>query len=94
MNIIVADKVWIATALPHRRLPDRDDVTVREIARQARTEKIADGPLHTGVRACLHCVANKAPNLGRYRMLEVLVMQMRNRRRGPDAPLQVGDRGV
>ena len=67
----VADEVWIATALLHRRHPDRDDFTVREIVRQAETEKIADGPLHPGVQvhACLRCVANKAPNPGRYRML-------------------------
>ena len=67
----VADEVWIATALLHRRHPDRDDFTVREIVRQAETEKIADGPLRPGVQvhACLHCVANKAPNPGRHRTL-------------------------
>ena len=71
MNIRVADEVWIATALLHRRHPDRDDFAVREIVRQAETEKIADGPLRPGVQvhAYLHCVANKAPNPGRYRML-------------------------
>ena len=67
----VADEVWIATALLHRRHPDRDDFTVREIVRQAETEKIADGPLRPGVQvhAYLHCVANKAPNPGRHRTL-------------------------
>ena len=71
MKIRVADEVWIVTALLHRRHPDRDDFTVSEIVRQAETEKVADGPLRAGVRSHVyqHCVANKAPNSGRYRML-------------------------
>lgn len=71
MKTRVADEAWIATALLHRRHPDRDDFTVREIVRQAEVEKVAGGPLRPGVQAhvYLHCVANKAPNPGRYRML-------------------------
>ena len=71
MKTHVADEAWIATALLHRRHPDRDDFTVREIVRQAEVEKVAGGPLRPGVQAhvYLHCVANKAPNSGRYRML-------------------------
>ena len=73
MKTRVADEVWIATALLHRRHSDRDDFTVGEIVRQAEAEagKAADGPLRPGVQvhAYLHCVANKAPNPGRHRML-------------------------
>ena len=71
MKTRVADEVWIATALLHRRYPDRDDFTVAEIVRQAEAEKVAAGPLRTGVQshAYQHCVANKAPDSGRYRML-------------------------
>ena len=73
MKTRVADEVWIATALLHRRYSDRDDFTVGEIVRQAEAEagKATDGPLRPGVQvhAYLHCVANKAPNPGRHRML-------------------------
>ena len=71
MTTLVADEVWIATALLHRRYPDRDDFTVTEIVRQAEAEKVADGPLRAGIQphAYQHCVANRAPNSGRYRML-------------------------
>ena len=71
MTTRVADEVWIVTALLHRRHPDRDDFTVAEIVRQAEAEKVADGPLRAGVRTHIyeHCVANKAPGSGRYRML-------------------------
>lgn len=71
MKIRVADEVWIATALLHRQHPDRVDFAVREIVRQAEAEKIADGPLRAGIlpHAYQHCVANKAPASGRYRML-------------------------
>ena len=71
MKVRVADEVWIATALLHRRHPDRDDFAVGEIVRQAEIERVADGPLRTGVQSHVyqHCVANKAPDSGRYRML-------------------------
>lgn len=71
-KILVADEVWVATALLHLRNPDQGDFAVREIVRQAETEKIAGpAPLRPGVQihAYLHCVANKPPNPARYRML-------------------------
>lgn len=70
--IRVADEVWIAAALLHRRHPERDDFTVAEIVRRAEAEKVTgEGRLRPGVQvhAYLHCVANRAPNPGRYRML-------------------------
>lgn len=66
----VADETWIATALLHREFPEREDFTAKEIEERARVENIT-GELRKGVyvHAVLHCVANKAPNPGRYRML-------------------------
>ena len=71
-KVRVADEVWIATALLHRQHPDRDDFTVGEIVRRAEAENVTGAEsLRPGVQvhAYLHCVANKAPNPGRYRML-------------------------
>jgi hypothetical protein len=66
----VADEVWIATALLHRELPDREDFSVAEIVERARQEALV-GKLRPGVyvHAVQHCVANRPPNPGRYRML-------------------------
>ncbi|MGO9338308.1 MAG: hypothetical protein ACLPY1_12450 [Terracidiphilus sp.] len=66
----VADEVWIATALLHRENPSREDFAVEEIVERAREEKICE-VLRPGVyiHAQMHCVANRAPNPGRYRML-------------------------
>lgn len=71
MNTLVADEVWIATALLHRQHPERSDFTVGETVRQAEAAKVAGSPLRPGVQvhAYLHCVANKVPNSGRHRML-------------------------
>ena len=71
MNTLVADEVWIATALLHHQHPERSDFTVGEIVRQAEEAKVAGSPLRPGVQvhAYLHCVANKVPNSGRHRML-------------------------
>ncbi len=66
----VADEVWIATAVLHRRHPGRENFTVQEIVEQAASENIS-GRLRQGVsvHAYLHCVANLAPNPATYRML-------------------------
>ena len=68
--IRVADEVWIATALLHRENPDRQDFTIREIVHRANQENLY-GSLRPGVivHASMHCVANKEPNPGNYRML-------------------------
>lgn len=68
--IKVADEVWIVTALLHRELPERTDFTVEEIVDRARREGI-ERPLRPGVyvHVVQHCVANRPPNPGRYRML-------------------------
>jgi hypothetical protein len=66
----VADEVWVAAALLHRAFPKRADFTIREIV--DRVEKEGLHPeLRRGVyvHVVQHCVANRAPNPGRYRML-------------------------
>ena len=98
-NVRVADEVWIATALLHRQHPDRDDFSVGEIVRRAEAEKVTgSGALRPGVQvhAYLHCVANKAPNPGRYRML---VETSKGRRRlfkpgDPCHPLRASGKNV
>jgi hypothetical protein len=66
----VADEVWIATALLHRENPERADFAVAEIIERAKAEKLSP-LLRPGVyvHAVQHCVANRPPNPGRYRML-------------------------
>ena len=68
----VADEIWIAVATLHRSHPDRADFTIREIMEQAESTNVTGvKPLRPGVKvhAYLHCVANRPPNPGRYRML-------------------------
>ena len=44
MNIRVTDEVRIATALLHRRYPEREVFSAREIVRQAEAENLTGGP--------------------------------------------------
>lgn len=69
-DVKVADEVWIATALLHREQPDRPDFSLKEIAERLKVENLAGG-VRAGVypHISVHCVANVAPNPGRYRML-------------------------
>jgi hypothetical protein len=72
-TIKVADEVWLATAMLHQRHPERPDFSIEEIVqftRSARELRII-GPLRPGfyVHVVQHCVANRPPNPGRYRML-------------------------
>jgi hypothetical protein len=66
----VADEVWIATALLHREHPQDPDFTVDQIVQRAKQEGMSK-PFRPGVyvHAVQHCVANRPPNPGRYRML-------------------------
>jgi hypothetical protein len=66
----VADEAWIAAALLQRENPDETDFSVDQIVARARKESIT-GELRPGVyvHVVQHCVANRAPNPGRYRML-------------------------
>ena len=66
----VADEVWIAAALLHREHPQAPDFSIEEIVDRARREGLHE-PLRPGVyvHVVQHCVANRPPNPGRYRML-------------------------
>ena len=71
-RIRVADEVWIAAASLHRDHPDRADFSIGEIMTRAESGNVTGvRPLRPGVRVhvYLHCVANRPPNPGRYRML-------------------------
>jgi hypothetical protein len=70
VNLKVADEVWVAAAQLHREQPGRPDFTIEEIMQRVERENLA-GRLRPGVYAHVvqHCVANRAPNSGRYRML-------------------------
>jgi hypothetical protein len=69
-KVKVADEVWIATALLHREHPETPDFSIEEIVGRARREGLHE-PLRRGVyvHVVSHCVANRPPNPGRYRML-------------------------
>src|SRR6266436_6993699 len=70
VDIKVADEVWVAAALLHRERRTAADFSAQEILERARQEGISD-ELRPGVYVHIvqHCVANRAPNPGRYRML-------------------------
>src|SRR5258708_12436938 len=69
-GVKVADEVWIAAALLHRDHPEAADFSVEEIVRPPEREGLRK-PLRRGVyvHVIQHCVANRPPNPGRYRML-------------------------
>jgi hypothetical protein len=69
-DVKVADEVWIATALLHRENPAKVDFTVTEILQRGIREGLSK-PLRPGVYVHIveHCVANRPPSPGRYRML-------------------------
>ena len=69
-KIKVADEVWIAAALLHREHPEREDFMIEEISQRAK-EEAGKSNLRPGVYVHIvqHCVANRPPNPGRYRML-------------------------
>jgi|SRR5580658_109867 hypothetical protein len=72
-TIKVADEVWLATLMLHQRHPPRIDFSIEEIMEFARSAKELRfiGPIRPGfyVHVVQHCVANRPPNPGRYRML-------------------------
>lgn len=69
-TVKVADEVWIAAATLHREHPERLDFLVDEIvARASRLGLTASLRPGVYVHVVQHCVANRRPNPGRYRML-------------------------
>lgn len=69
-QVKVADEVWLIMAMLHRDHPDRLDFAIDEIMDRARQARITSD-MRAGFYAHVtqHCVANRAPNSGRYRML-------------------------
>ena len=69
-GIRVADEVWIAAALLHREHPGAADFTLKEIEARLASEDLTDDK-RPGIypHLSVHCVANRPPDKGRYRML-------------------------
>ena len=69
-EVRVADEVWIATALLHLERPAATDFSLKEIEGRLEREAVS-GRKRPGVypHLSVHCVANKPPDTGRYRML-------------------------
>jgi hypothetical protein len=69
-EVACATEVFIATAVLHREHPERSDFMIQEIVSRAARENIA-GEMRSGVsvHASQHCVANRAPNPAKHRML-------------------------
>jgi len=70
IQLKVADEVWLAAALLHRDHSERSDFEIEEIVQRA-AQEAGKAPLRPGVyvHVVQHCVANRPPNPGRYRML-------------------------
>ena len=69
-EVTCASEVFIAAALLHREQPGRNDFTIQEIVNRAAKENVV-GELRSGVSVHVsqHCVANRAPNPGKHKML-------------------------
>ncbi len=69
-RVKVADEVWIAACLLQRESSQEKDFAIEEIVARAKQEGLTH-PLRPGVyvHVVQHCVANRPPNPGRYRML-------------------------
>lgn len=69
-KFLAADRVWVATALLQREQLTRTAFTLQEICDRARQEGFLEESTNTFyVHANQHCVANRMPNPGNYRML-------------------------
>ncbi len=70
IEVSCATEVFLAAALLHREQPEREDFSISEIVGRAAREGIA-GEMRSGVNvhASQHCVANRAPNPAKHKML-------------------------
>lgn len=70
-ELLLADRIWIATALLHRESPEREDFSTSEIRAKLRETGLISGTKPASVAAHLkeHLVANVPPSSSRYRML-------------------------
>lgn len=71
LDVLIADRIWIATALLHREYCLRADFTKDEIRQKLQDTGLAEGVERNTLSAHLdqHCVANVPPSSGKYRML-------------------------
>ncbi len=70
-EMLIADRIWIATALLHRSRPKLETFTKDEIRRKLKEEGLSEGVKEGSINAHLkeHCIANVPPSSGKYRML-------------------------
>jgi hypothetical protein len=71
VEMLIADRIWVATALLHQQHPLRSDFTKDEIRQKLAEEGLLEGVKEGSINAHLkeHCVANVPPSSGKYRML-------------------------
>ena len=67
--IKLADEVWIAAALLHRERPGASDFSLKEVEARLVSEGLTDKRPGVYAHLSVHCVANRPPDRGRYRML-------------------------
>ena len=91
-QVKVADEVWLAAAILHRRYPSRTDFAIDEIMAAAESADVTGMPLRPSIKVHVyqHCVANKAPNPARYRMLYETSSGRRRLFRPDDPFIQIG----
>jgi len=66
----IADEVWLAVAQLHNERPESEDFSIDEIVwRAGQFEEPASVRPGVYVHVIQHCVANRPPNPGRYRVL-------------------------
>ena len=70
-ELLLADRIWLAFAMLHRELPDREDFSTEEVRAKMRESGLSAGTKPSSVAAHLkeHLVANVPPSSSRYRML-------------------------
>lgn len=70
-HILIADLVWVATASLSQEQPEQSGFSPGEIRERVYEIEPDHGFTDSGVRThiCRHCIANKKPNPGNYRML-------------------------
>ncbi|MGA7856391.1 MAG: hypothetical protein WCA11_00575 [Terracidiphilus sp.] len=70
-DLLIADRIWIATALLHQQFCLRNDFKKEEIRQKIDEEGLGEGIERSTLSAHLdqHCVANVPPSSGKYRML-------------------------
>jgi hypothetical protein len=70
-QMLIADRIWIATALLHQERPELATFTKDEIRHKLKEEGLDEGVKEGSINAHLkeHLIANVAPSSGKYRML-------------------------